>query len=303
MLCAYCALKGYITNGTGRWDEFRAAKEMVKDFCDGVLLFVSPPAKYSREHGAVTITEDGFLGTGMRRWLTETENTMMRREKVADRVAAQRLAEIEEEEAIAEWEAEQAAARGISTGPVRDTYTTASGQKVHTELVFGDGKYDNYDNAFEAATEATAAAAIAIATSVVTAGGEGALTTNAADGGSSTEPATSVFTFDDESSDEEGNYGEDEEDEKMGAHGKVKREHKKLQHWGKKNRKNRDKTPYGEDNGVVSYSAYSTSRGLAGAAPASKARALGDRKTLRDGPTEFKRATNLRGALPKRESS
>lgn len=26
MLCAYCAVKGYITNGTGRWDEFRACK-------------------------------------------------------------------------------------------------------------------------------------------------------------------------------------------------------------------------------------------------------------------------------------
>ena len=266
MLCAYCALKGYITNGTGRWDEFRAAKEMVRDFCDGVLLFVSPPQLYSQQHEAVLdATEDGFLGHGMRRWLVETENTMMRREKVADRVATQRLAEIEEAEAQAEWDAQQADAAG-ARGPVKDTYTTANGQKIQLDMVFGNGKFD-------APTGAGASE-----------GAEGVKveeTAAPAEGTSGAEPPASVFSYDDESSDEEGGDGEADEEDKMGKHGKPKREHKKLQHWGKKNRKNRDQTPYGEDNGVVSYVAYSTSRGLAGAAPQSKNRALGDRKVRR----------------------
>lgn len=30
LLCAYCQTKGYITNGTGRWDEFRACKEILR---------------------------------------------------------------------------------------------------------------------------------------------------------------------------------------------------------------------------------------------------------------------------------
>jgi large subunit GTPase 1 len=78
MLEAYCALKGYITNGTGRWDEFRACKELLRDFNDGRILFVSPPT--------------GLLD--MARWLSETEKVMIRREKVAERVASQRLKEL-----------------------------------------------------------------------------------------------------------------------------------------------------------------------------------------------------------------
>lgn len=80
MLEAYSALKGYITNGTGRWDEFRACKELLRDFNDGRILFVSPPA--------------GPLD--MARWLSETEKVMIRREKVAERVALQRLKELTE---------------------------------------------------------------------------------------------------------------------------------------------------------------------------------------------------------------
>lgn len=39
-----------------------------------------------------------------------------------------------------------------------------------------------------------------------------------------------------------------------------KREHKKLKHWGKKNKKLRNKNPYNEENGLVSFVAYSTNR-------------------------------------------
>lgn len=80
MLEAYSALKGYITNGTGRWDEFRACKELLRDFNDGRILFVCPPSGPN----------------DMARWLSETEKVMIRREKVAERVASQRLRELTE---------------------------------------------------------------------------------------------------------------------------------------------------------------------------------------------------------------
>ena len=45
VLCAYCAVKGYITATTGRWDEFRACKELLRDFNDGRILFVAIPPR------------------------------------------------------------------------------------------------------------------------------------------------------------------------------------------------------------------------------------------------------------------
>ena len=53
-------MKGYITSGTGRWDEFRACKEVLVDFTDGRILCVAtPPLK------------DFDVAT----WLGETEKT------------------------------------------------------------------------------------------------------------------------------------------------------------------------------------------------------------------------------------
>jgi len=42
-----------------------------------------------------------------------------------------------------------------------------------------------------------------------------------------------------------------------------KREHKRLKQWGKKGKKLRDKDPYGEDSGVISYVAHTTNRNQA----------------------------------------
>ena len=39
------------------------------------------------------------------------------------------------------------------------------------------------------------------------------------------------------------------------------REHKRLKHWGKKNKKLRDKNPYGEENGITT-TIIITTRGL-----------------------------------------
>ena len=83
LLAAYCALKGYITNGTGRWDEFRACKDMLRDFTDGNILYVATPPDVSID---------------MPRWLQDTESVMIKREKVAKRVAVARLKQVEEEE-------------------------------------------------------------------------------------------------------------------------------------------------------------------------------------------------------------
>ncbi len=49
-------------------------------------------------------------------------------------------------------------------------------------------------------------------------------------------------------------------DSTAGAAASVTREHKRLKHWGKKNKKLRDKTPYAEENGLVPMVAYSMNR-------------------------------------------
>ena len=67
VLAAYCEVKGYITNGTGRWDDFRATKELLRDFNDGRLLFATPP-------------DDS--GVDLERWSKETESIVQRNEKV-----------------------------------------------------------------------------------------------------------------------------------------------------------------------------------------------------------------------------
>ena len=85
LLCAYCAVKGLITSSTGRWDEFRACKELLIDFNDGRILFVAPPMA------------QGKILTDEKRWLQETERTMMRSERVAERIALQKIKEADAE--------------------------------------------------------------------------------------------------------------------------------------------------------------------------------------------------------------
>ena len=80
MLSAYCKVKGYITNGTGRWDDFRATKELLRDFNDGRILYVTPPDLNS-------------LDIDM--WLMETENTTMQNETVSERINKKMLKENE----------------------------------------------------------------------------------------------------------------------------------------------------------------------------------------------------------------
>ena len=91
MLSSYCESRGYITNGTGRWDEFRACKDMLILYTDGKLLNVALPPfenlNASTEKGAATNT---LRDTLMSRWIKETERVMVRRDRVAERVAEQK---------------------------------------------------------------------------------------------------------------------------------------------------------------------------------------------------------------------
>ena len=107
MLHAYCEVKTYITNGTGNWDEFRGCKELLRDFNDGRILFVaSPPSLKQYVHKidvnaplATAVDErDYTYSAEMQRWLAETESLMLRKERVADRVAKEKIREIETEQ-------------------------------------------------------------------------------------------------------------------------------------------------------------------------------------------------------------
>jgi len=226
MLCAYCATKGYITSGTGRWDEFRACKDIIKDFCDGLLLFVSPPA--SARNPTKTVNSSGIVTEtefDVKRWLQDTENIMMRRERIADRIAVQKIKEVEELEKEAKAAQASGSGGGESPGASADAATDG------TEMVFGDGSWS-----------------MAKASPVPTVFVE-------ATGGTLEKPAPAPlkqttddgFAYDDESSDEDGGA-----EVELTPQGLPKREHKRQKSWGKKGRKLRDKNPYGEENGRVS---------------------------------------------------
>ena len=79
--------------------------------------------------------------------------------------------------------------------------------------------------------------------------------------------AGSHFVYDDESDDDDDAELTSAMSSKADGKGddgdaaKLKREHKRLKHWGKKNKKLRDKTPYGEDSGSISSSSSSSSYG------------------------------------------
>jgi hypothetical protein len=174
-LTAFCAVKGYITAGTGRWDEFRACKEVLRDYNDGKILYVAPPPPM--------VEPNNPFGVTMEVWLRETELTMSRRAVVANRLAQRKLPEVVEESPELESE---------SISPSTN------------QMVFTDGdvlyEFDPNDNFLDNESEAT----------------------------------------------------EESTEERSG------REHKRLKHWGKKNRKLREKNPYDDGKGV--YIVHTTNR-------------------------------------------
>lgn len=245
VLCAYCATKGYITSGTGRWDEFRACKELLRDFTDGVIVFVAPPP------GMVQAEQERA------RWAQDTERVMMRRERIAERVAVQRLREAE-----AEAQAERQGLGGRH-GLSRPSKVKAKGHAGSGEknggFVFGDGAYDDEDDEDDGGGDVGEDGEE---------DGDGTTGAPAEKGQGEGDAESSLPVFDDESSDDDDTQALAEELSSMAAQltpqGLPKREHKRVKRWGKKQRALRDKNPYGEENGVVSYVAYSTNRPGAG---------------------------------------
>ena len=75
-------MKGFITSGTGRWDEFRSCKALLKDFINCRILFVAePPRDIAKGEAAIDSIK----------WLSDTEKTMMKNEKITERVTKQKI--------------------------------------------------------------------------------------------------------------------------------------------------------------------------------------------------------------------
>jgi hypothetical protein len=199
MLSSYCDSRGYITNGTGRWDEFRACKDMLSWFTDGKLLHVALPPFQNLEAAI------------QQRWIKETERIMARRHRVAERVSSQHSA---------------AAAAALALKLTLEDNKRIGDDSASSVFVFGD---------------ASAAG-----------GGEYQV-----DAAAPRVDANGYEFIDDDSSDD---GGEDESGTNATGDASTRREHKRLKTWGKKNRKLRNKDPYGEEMGVNSLVAYSTNR-------------------------------------------
>lgn len=167
-LSAYCAVKGYIT-GTGRWDEFRGCKDILKDFNDGRILYANPPP------GICNIEK----------WMSDVELITSRQSRVAERLVMQRIRDAE-------------------------SLPTVDEESLESDEIFGDG-----------------------------------FLVDESDGNESHESEKEITPASQDS-----------------IIKREKREHKRLKHWGKKGKKLRDKTPYSEENGAVSFVAFSTNRSI-----------------------------------------
>ena len=248
MLCAYCAVKGYITNGTGRWDEFRACKDMLRDFTDGRILYVAMPPSLQQEASEQTL----------RKWVAETEKVMLRNEKISDRVAVQKLKNIES------CEDGSVGGEMVFGGLINREKKASSAAPLPSSVVVGEFEYVMDDSESENGDDK-----------------EG----EEDDGGRASSVAPSTAASSRRLLQQGGGAGDDLLE---------KREHKRLKHWGKKNKKLRDKNPYGEDNGVVSYVAYSTNRtGVFGGVESVKRD-----KIRRQDPRHAYGSTFIRPALP-----
>lgn len=217
-LSSYCESRGLITNGTGRWDEFRACKELLVLYTDGKLLSVAVPpfVNLASTHNATTAataalssasaeeqSKAGVATDILQRWVRETERVMARRAKVAERMAGQKTKAAAA--AVALTLAQEQSRRGADHAEMVFDYTPSGNQPA-------DGPSDT-------------------ATAVLT--------------------DANGYEYVDESSDDDGDDGASQA---TGAYGQPKREHKRMKTWGKKNRKLRDKDPYADVNMLVAYS-------------------------------------------------
>jgi hypothetical protein len=207
----------------------------------------------------------------MDKWLAETEKTVLRQERVAERAAVNALKQAQEEARIAEEEAEELMRNPESSNMVfggMDECDWENGDDTDDDNDDDDDDNDDDDDDVEketpcaVKTDAKAAPTTAIINGIeYTFADDSSSEEEGGDGEVATEESVSLAQSDTASivsgmtgMGTRGGYGA-----AMGVE-KEKREHKRLRHWGKKNKKLRDKDPYGEENGVISYVAYSTNR-------------------------------------------
>jgi hypothetical protein len=166
------------------------------------------------------------------RWVLETEKIMKLRAIVAERLAVKQMKTI----------AEHVAEHGGETG----------NDQGDDEMVFGDGDYNNQSSDEEEEGSGDDSDEEGEANDAVAplkqpkAHPASSKKTIAAANAKAKSSVKSVSVAGDEDNDEED--------------GVLKREHKRLKHWGKKNKKLRDKNPYGEDHGTEAYVIYSNTR-------------------------------------------
>lgn len=211
MLAAFCKVRGFITNGTGRWDDFRGCKEILRDFNDGHLLYVAiPPAVTDPSNGIVHIEQELVL----KKWIFETESTMIQVDRVAKRL--------------------QQHQSNLITIP-------RSSQQPPNIVVnldeSSDSSNDNDEEAYDAILQAQDVL----------------------------EEKPNMLQ--ETSLSEEYEFISDEPFIPATEFSNVdpgKREHKKLKHWGKKNRKLRDKNPYGDNTQIKSFTVHTTNRNTTG---------------------------------------
>jgi hypothetical protein len=193
------------------------------------------------------------MNIDMTRWINDVENIMARKERVAERLAIQRLKDLEaqiDDLDVNSDEEFHAKPNKASGNELLDGYEEG-------EMVFGN-------NSYKASQMASAAAG--------------------SSGGDKAADSEGFVYYDDESEDDQvgnlsaafketphssgariaGGGGVSTASSIASSNREPKREHKRLKHWGKKNKKNQDKDPYSEYNGVVSYVAYTTNRNKVG---------------------------------------
>ena len=125
-LGAYCKLKTYIATASGRWDEFKGCKEVLRDYNDGRILHVCPPPSSAA-------AQSSHDGAALKQWHRETEKILMKNDKVRERLEAHRLRELD-----AEGASESGAAAEDSVFVFGDV-----GQEL--EFVAGDGADEEYE--------------------------------------------------------------------------------------------------------------------------------------------------------------
>lgn len=131
LLAGYCKVHGYITSGSGNWDEFRACKDILRDLADGRILYNAPP------QGLVSQDDSSEK---IAKWLRETEKVACKNERVAERMAMTSLRNMQ---IIEEGEEEE---EEVEVKVSKPTVLTSDGFEVVDDSSDEDGDVDKADD-------------------------------------------------------------------------------------------------------------------------------------------------------------